>query len=268
MTAARLPKDLPSVEYLRECLDYNPETGVLTWKERPRSHFATDGGHKIFNAQFPGKRIVGKYDKGYICLSLNNLVHKAHRVIWAIYHGSWPADQVDHINMDKSDNRIANLKEATADENSRRMSLYRNNRSGIIGVSWAKHCNRWKAYIGVNGRQIVLGYFAQKEDAIDARKKADSLYGYASNHGEPNPTKITPTVGGCVRPNNTSGIQGCCWHRTKERWEATISVGGKKFNLGSFDTLEEAAAARRAAEIAYGVTNRKGRGKVALDLNQ
>lgn len=261
------PESLPTVEYLRECFDYCHETGVLIWKERPREHFATGSGQKNFNSQRTGRRIEGKQALGYISLKLTNRMFLAHRVIWAIYYGSWPTGQIDHINMDKSDNRIVNLKAATHAENRRRTSTPSNNCSGAIGVSWYKQHNKWRAYINVNGRRISLGCFIQKEDAIAARRAAEVRYGYASNHGETNPTKITPTMDGCVQPNNTSGVSGCCWRRTNEKWEARLGIGGKRIHLGSFDTLEEAAAARRAAEIQYGVTNPKGRGKVALEFS-
>lgn len=110
MTAARLPQDLPSVEYLRECFDYDPETGILTWKERPRSHFSTDAGHKTFNSQVAGTPVRKKERDGYLTLGINKRFLRAHRVAWAIYYGQWPTDQLDHINLNKSDNRIVNLK--------------------------------------------------------------------------------------------------------------------------------------------------------------
>jgi hypothetical protein len=107
----------------------------------------------------------------------------AHRVAYSIYHGINLAGEIDHINGDKSDNRIANLRMVAHSENSRNVSLYSNNNSGFHGVLWDHRRRKWEARIGVNGRQTRIGRYNHKEDAIAARKAAEVVHGYHENHG-------------------------------------------------------------------------------------
>jgi hypothetical protein len=82
----------------------------------------------------------------------------------------------DHINRNRSDNRRENLRPATIQENTRNRGLQSNNTSGITGVTWKEDKKKWKAYISINKRQIHLGYFIGKDDAICARLKAEAEY--------------------------------------------------------------------------------------------
>lgn len=264
MTAARLPQDLPSVEYLRECFDYDPETGILTWKERPRSHFATDKGHAVALAKFAGKTAGGKTRFGYLVVRVCATSILVHRAIWAMYYGAWPSKQIDHVNLNRADNRVNNLKEATNLENSHRLSLRNDNTSGILGVSWHRASRTWRVNIEVAGRAIFLGYFKRIEDAAEARKQADIKYGFAHNHGDIRPDEPAGYVTGNLPANNVSGVRGCHWDKRKSRWVATLVRNGKQTHLGTFPTLEQAAAARKQAEEEYGIVNRRGRGRKAI----
>tara|TARA_R110001606_G_scaffold190822_1_gene338772 strand:+ start:384 stop:701 length:318 start_codon:yes stop_codon:yes gene_type:complete len=99
--------------------------------------------------------------------------------------GDWPADQIDHISGDRSDNRIENLREATQTENSRNMKTLANNMSGVMGVSWDKRERHWIATISDDNSSVRLGRFKSFEDAVAARKAAEVEYGYHPNHGRP-----------------------------------------------------------------------------------
>src|SRR6478736_3606728 len=112
-------KNLPDAAYLRECLDYDPETGVLTWKPRPREHFRDDHDWHIWLSRFPGKPAGGISYYGYIQVALTGRIYRSHRIIWAMQTGSWPVAHMDHINRDRSDNRWVNLRQATAHQNMR-----------------------------------------------------------------------------------------------------------------------------------------------------
>lgn len=174
-------KQLP-VSYLRECFDYNPESGELIWKIRPTSHFrgyeSTDGG---FNTKYSGKVAGSVMARGYIWLTLDGESHFSHRIAWAIYHGAYPDGQIDHINGIRTDNRIANLIEVSARDNSRNRKKPKTNTSGHIGV--CKRGNSFRAYInGESGREW-LGTFPSIDEAVKARKNAEILYGYHVNHG-------------------------------------------------------------------------------------
>lgn len=105
-----------------------------------------------------------------------------HRAVFAVVHGRWPTDQIDHIDGDPTNNRVENLREVSGLENQRNMKRYTNNTSGHTGVRLTAS-GKWQALITDNGRRIHLGVFEDVEDAAAAyRAKADEL-GYHKNHG-------------------------------------------------------------------------------------
>lgn len=108
----------------------------------------------------------------------------AHRVIWALHFGEWPADQIDHDNRIRNDNRIANLKAATNEENNKNKSMSDKNKSGFTGVCWLENDQVWLAYITVAGERQHLGRFQDKFAAVEARRAAEIKYGFHPNHGK------------------------------------------------------------------------------------
>lgn len=168
-------------EYLKECLDYNPENGILTWKVRPRHHFGSGRGYKMFNTRFPGKETGCKGTEGYLSVAINGKLYKAHRLAWLWVTGSWPKDQTDHRDHDRTNNRWLNLREATGLENSRNQSLHFNNTSGVAGVR--RSGPKWQVSIKLEDRHRYLGCFVDWFDAVCARKSAEHEYGYHPNHG-------------------------------------------------------------------------------------
>lgn len=178
--------DLPTPETLRKLLSYDPDTGLLTWKRRPIEMFATDRACNSWNAQYCRKpAFTADNGGGYRHGKIFGKTYFAHRVVYAIFHGAFPADQIDHINGDKSDNRIANLRDVTGTENMRNRVLPIDNTSGHIGVSWCGIKCRWHSRIHAHGKRRHIGYFADIEDAIAARATAEVKYGYHQNHGRP-----------------------------------------------------------------------------------
>lgn len=103
----------------------------------------------------------------------------AHRVAWAIYHGAWPDRIVDHINHDKLDNRIQNLRLVTNSESARNKPLSPRNKSGVAGVQ--RVGNRWVVTISTT----QLGSFRSFDDAVAARRAAEVEMGFHPNHGRP-----------------------------------------------------------------------------------
>ena len=96
--------------------------------------------------------------------------------------GHWP-EYVDHINGNRSDNRLANLRPATKVQNGCNMATPSNNTSGHIGVSWNKRDKRWTAYITLNQKRKSLGNFREIAEAIQCRKAGEFAYGFHPNHG-------------------------------------------------------------------------------------
>jgi hypothetical protein len=107
----------------------------------------------------------------------------AHRAAWCLYHGEWPAGVIDHINGDKTDNRIENLRCVTPSINSRNMKKFKHNTSGIAGVCWHKASNKWRAIVTVGGRQKSLGVFSDKDDAAKAVARSRRELGFTERHG-------------------------------------------------------------------------------------
>lgn len=120
---------------------------------------------------------------GYLCGAVNGRTYRAHRLIWAIAHGSWPDKHIDHINGTKTDNRLLNLRVVTASQNLRNAKMPSTNASGAVGVTWYKAKSKWHASIYGDGGKVHLGYFEKFEDAVTARRIAEVEHGYHSNHG-------------------------------------------------------------------------------------
>ena len=165
------------IEYLHNCFDYDPETGVVRWKARPREHFARDRGWKIFNAQNAGRECGSKAWYGYLRCTLH-FEGKArsyflHRIAWALATGSWPKE-IDHRNGVRDDNRLSNLREATRTENHQNRGRRRDNTTGFVGVCFDR--GKFGANIMVNNRSRHLGRYNTKEDAYTAYCEAKKLY--------------------------------------------------------------------------------------------
>jgi hypothetical protein len=163
-----------------EILFYNERTGRLFWrpKEEKNRH------DKRRNTLFAGKE-AGTPVLGYKSVLYRGKKYLAHRVVWAIVYGEYPRFFIDHINGDRSDNRIANLRDVTQQENQRNVALLRNNTSGVMGVSWSEKDKRWTAEINGPKGPMKIGRFKEKSDAVFARKAAEVELGYHPNHGRP-----------------------------------------------------------------------------------
>jgi len=171
---------------LRQLLSYNPETGSLTWLLRPDTFtYTSERGRKIFNSNYAGKPAMTAKDKsGRHSGAIFNRNYLAHRLIWAMVTGSWPSEEIDHINGDPSDNRFVNLRSVTSQENQRNVKRLVTNTSGITGVIHEPKFNRYRAFIGAGGKHVHIGCFANLNDAVDARKAAEKQLGFHPNHGQ------------------------------------------------------------------------------------
>lgn len=160
-------------ERLKYLLDYLPNDGCLVWKNEPH-----------------GNRKIGKkagyinQQNGYHYIRIDNKSYKTHRVIWFYHYGYLPNKEIDHINHNRLDNRIDNLREVDRTTNNKNKSINKNNSSGYNGVFYHNKYKKFMARIGVNYKDIHLGYFINIEEAILARKEAEIKYGFHENHGK------------------------------------------------------------------------------------
>ncbi len=146
-------------KYLKSVLSYDENTGLFSkltksWK---------------FNI---GDTLNNPRPDGYITLGIKNNTYLAHRLAWLYVYGKFPKNNLDHINGNRADNRICNLREVTQSQNSMNRTKQSNNTSGIKGVTWDKQCNKWKAQIKYNGKVKNLGVFRNIEDAEAVVKEA------------------------------------------------------------------------------------------------
>lgn len=148
-------------EYLREILDYEPETGAFTWKK------------KIASKVVVGTTAGGVYTLGYVVIGIGGRIYYAHRLAWLYMTGNWPA-QVDHRDGDKANNMWANLRLATSQQNALNSKRPRTNTSGLKGVSWHKAAKKWAAAITIDGRATHLGLYEDAELAHAAYMAAAS----------------------------------------------------------------------------------------------
>jgi hypothetical protein len=170
------------IDELRRLVRYDADTGKLTWLERGWDHCPRDGG-KRWNGRYAGKEAFRVTPSGYRYGMIKRRMFRAHRVAWALHYGEWPDMEIDHINGDRADNRIANLRLVTRAENSRNQSSRKNSKSGIVGVCQIR--KKWRAFINLNGKPRHLGVFDTIEEAIAVRKAAERRAGYHPNHGRP-----------------------------------------------------------------------------------
>lgn len=149
-----------TAERLREVLIYDPETGVFTWRVRMGSR------------AMRGSRAGSRANHGYWLIRVYWRGYPAARLAWLYMTGAWPSATIDHINRVRDDDRFANLREATRQEQHGNKDLYARNTSGVRGVNRNKRTGRWRAHIGTNGRMRHLGFFDTKEAAADAYNAA------------------------------------------------------------------------------------------------
>jgi hypothetical protein len=177
----RQTKDIP-IEFLRECFEYDPETGILTWKERPESHFIGSRARNPtsrFNTRYAGKQ-VGTLNRGYLQTRLHIdgerfTTVNVHRICWALATGEWPKGEIDHINAIHDDNRLCNLQDATRLENQLNPNnkLRKTNKSGYRGVHWNTQYKKWIAIY----KKEWLGKFDTPEEASKVYLDAISKIG-------------------------------------------------------------------------------------------
>jgi hypothetical protein len=150
-------------------LEYCRETGMFKWKVR-------------VNSKVPSGATAGTpQNNGYILITINSKKYLAHRLAWFMEHGEFPNGQIDHINGNRIDNRIANLRVVTTSENQHNQRSPRGN-NPYLGVSVVKGTRYWQAHIAANGKQKNLGRFKTPEEARDAYIEAKKIWHPTAPH--------------------------------------------------------------------------------------
>lgn len=146
-------------ERLKEVLDYDPMSGIFTWKV---------GKRKVKKGAIAGN----KRKDGYVLIKVDYKRYYAHRLAWLYVYGEWPKAEIDHINGDPRDNRIENIRPANRSQNAANIGPQSNNTSGVRGVYKHSYGNSWVAQIQHNGKYIYLGSYKTLQEAKDAYNNA------------------------------------------------------------------------------------------------
>lgn len=146
-------------EILKELLIYDSKTGVFVWKIKPSKKV------KVGN-------IAGTLSlQGYIKIRIFGKEYRAHRLAWLYEYGEFPEGILDHIDQNKLNNSISNLRIVTVSENGHNTKLYSSNKSGHKNIFWDKRVSKYSVSLCYNNKPKKLGYYKNIEDAIEARDK-------------------------------------------------------------------------------------------------
>ena len=159
-------KPMPPLDFLRSRLRCDGEAGKLYWQGSPRPGW-------------DGREAAIRHHSGYLDVCIDNLKYRCHRIIWYMHTGTDPGDLwIDHINGNRSDNRICNLRLATGSENKQNGNIYRSNKSGFKGVWWREDVQKWAVQIKMDGKLKKLGCYKSKLfAALVYARAAKRIYG-------------------------------------------------------------------------------------------
>jgi len=160
-------------EIIKEYCIYNKDTGDLVFIKRWSKSTKIGSIAGSISGTLP--------NDGYRVIPFGGTTYPAHRVVWLYHNRSFPEKQLDHINHNRLDNRIENLRETSNHTNMKNKSLYVTNKSGYPGVAYKD--NVWVSRISINNEKIHLGSFITLEEAIAARKAGEKILNYHENHG-------------------------------------------------------------------------------------
>lgn len=158
--------------YFEKYLIYEPETGLLIWKVT------------LCNTAIAGNVAGTRSKKGYIQVQINKKRYYAHNIAWIMSGGEIPSGyEVDHIDLDKANNKLENLRLSTKSQNQRNRGIHKNNRTGVKGVSFCKQTGLYKARVMLYHKEYFCGRFKTVEEAKEAViKKRIELHGEFARH--------------------------------------------------------------------------------------
>ena len=171
----------PTADRLNREFSFDAETGIVT--------------RKLAVANQPVGKIVGSSNRDrYLCAQIDYCKFRLHRAIWAMVYGSWPTSEIDHINGDRRDNRLVNLRHVSRQQNAKNQGIRTDNKTGHKGVSWSNGKKKWVAFISLGGKSKNLGAYNDILEAVEAYRRASQMF-----HGEfaridPNQIKCPPVT--------------------------------------------------------------------------
>lgn len=232
---------LPSLDRLNELLDYDPQTGVFSWK-------VTRGGRALSGD------VAGNIDnQGYRKVGIDGSEYKAHRLAWLMGHGEDPGDlHINHINSCQGDNRLENLELATPRQNNHHAVQYGARQNGLpLGVIWYKPAKKYKATIYVHGKAYHLGLYDNPDVAAAAYEAVAPTIDFLASKGINVPLFIQMMVekatGQKLNIHSLRELPAGV-RRRGVKFRANILVDGRNQYLGTYDTPQEAGRAYQTAK--------------------
>jgi len=162
-------------EQLVNLVSYDPSSGVFKYRYRK------DSRGRVLKRS--GEVVGSLAQQGYLVVRINYKLYYLHRLVWLYMYGCMPTGCIDHINHDKADNRLRNLRDVSNRENLLNLRLSKSNTSGHHGVCLHKQSGKWLARIKVYGKNLSLGLFSDIGEAAKARAEEDKKYGFTINLG-------------------------------------------------------------------------------------
>lgn len=163
------PEMLPTYEKVIELLMYDPESGA--WFRKIRHDV-----RKEWNTRYANKAAGSIRTDGYLTIAINRKNYYAHRLAWIYMTGEWPMQQIDHIDLNKSNCKWSNLRSATNSQNHANIDIRTDNTSGFKGVYFQRRTRKWCADIIVRSKKLHLGSYTDPKDAGQAYMKAAKRY--------------------------------------------------------------------------------------------
>jgi hypothetical protein len=231
-----------NAEYVRGRLQYDPETGVFIWKPRI--------GDKSWNIRHSGKAAGTIANNGYRLIKIDNKVHMAARLAWLIVYGEWPINEIDHINRNRNDDRIVNLRDITHTENCNNKV---NNNKFPDGVYWDTRREVYVARIPQSAPIFGWIYLGQYGDPIVAGKVVQEgvdIICDNENANEENIKKLLKKLKDLrteIKSKKNNLPKGVYYNKAMGKFVANIWRNDKNVYLGSFNTPKEASEAYKRA---------------------
>lgn len=163
--------ELPSPEYLKECIEYDIETGECFWKIRDISHFKNQRICNMWNTRFAGTPINGLGSSGKICLNLDNRTYTLHRLIFKMHYGRDPNKYLKHKDNNSFNNKIDNLYEDDNNAIGGNRATPKHNTSGLTGATYKQAKKKWISEITYKSKRYYIGSFDTAEEAHQAYLK-------------------------------------------------------------------------------------------------
>ncbi|AIX74659.1 HNH endonuclease signature motif containing protein [Mixta calida] len=162
------PHEVLTRDRLIDVLDYSPETGLFIWRKKLSARGAVG-------------KVAGTKSYGYITINIDGVRYFAHRLAWLYFYEEWPKQEIDHIDRNRENNSISNLRDVNRVVNALNTGTRSDSTTGMKGVTFCKQRNLWQAQINLSGKNITLGRFKTIDEAAIAYKSANMVADYLIN---------------------------------------------------------------------------------------